>query len=361
MTAGRAFGRRRFLAAGGAALATFGVAPAALANEPQTLSLPWAVYMPEGGHHVPRPLLDWWLQHGREQVIGWPVTPAIATPIGVQQFFSHGALATDPSSPDPLGVVALDVGSSWWERITSSRSDMGPEELESGYDLDDVPYSIHPAFWPSFRETGGVSAFGNPLGWARVIDGRLTQPFERAVFTEGSRSVARAPVAAWEAEAREFPIGRRRQLPFVPTYDAAMVARPFATSGARSAEVDLRRQVATFFVDDEPVYESLVSTGEYPHFTPIGTHRIFVRHERTRMRELDTDTPSYDYSDVLYVQYFTDRWIGFHYAYWHDEFGVPSSGGCVNMRLDDAQWAWNFCGHGTSVFVLERSTPAPVG
>ena len=59
----------------------------------------------------------------------------------------------------------------------------------------------------------------------------------------------------------------------------------------------------------------------------------------------------YDLNDVLHIQYFTDSWIGFHYAYWHSEFGTARSAGCVNLRLHDSQWAWDFCDHGTRVVV----------
>ncbi len=43
--------------------------------------------------------------------------------------------------------------------------------------------------------------------------------------------------------------------------------------------------------------------------------------------------------------------MGLHFPYWHNDFGTMGSAGCVNLRLDDARWAWEFCNHGTAVVV----------
>jgi lipoprotein-anchoring transpeptidase ErfK/SrfK len=33
----------------------------------------------------------------------------------------------------------------------------------------------------------------------------------------------------------------------------------------------------------------------------------------------------------------------FHGTYWHDNFGVPMSSGCINMRPDEAKWLFRWC------------------
>jgi lipoprotein-anchoring transpeptidase ErfK/SrfK len=40
-----------------------------------------------------------------------------------------------------------------------------------------------------------------------------------------------------------------------------------------------------------------------------------------------------------------------HGAYWHDNFGVPQSHGCVNMNVNDAEWVYGNVRKGTYVHV----------
>ena len=41
---------------------------------------------------------------------------------------------------------------------------------------------------------------------------------------------------------------------------------------------------------------------------------------------------------------FFEGGYGIHGTYWHDEFGVPKSHGCVNVSLPDARWLFQFVG-----------------
>jgi lipoprotein-anchoring transpeptidase ErfK/SrfK len=42
---------------------------------------------------------------------------------------------------------------------------------------------------------------------------------------------------------------------------------------------------------------------------------------------------------------------GIHGTYWHNNFGVPMSHGCVNMRTSDAGWLYYWASEGTLVHV----------
>ena len=46
---------------------------------------------------------------------------------------------------------------------------------------------------------------------------------------------------------------------------------------------------------------------------------------------------SYNLRDVPFVQYF-HKGYALHGTYWHENFGVPMSHGCINMRTEDAKW-----------------------
>jgi lipoprotein-anchoring transpeptidase ErfK/SrfK len=49
----------------------------------------------------------------------------------------------------------------------------------------------------------------------------------------------------------------------------------------------------------------------------------------------------YNLPNVQWVQYFY-RDYSFHGAYWHNNFGVPMSHGCINMTNNDAKWLFDW-------------------
>jgi lipoprotein-anchoring transpeptidase ErfK/SrfK len=305
--------------------------------------------MPATGHHVTRPFLNWWLQYGREDALGWPVTEPLRDGNRAVQYFERGALAEAPRSRDPLGIVPLNLGGAWVHRREALTDDSVEVEHDSRFFFPQTQRGVHPDLWRQYRERGGAFAFGYPLRWAQAGPARVTQIFERAVLTSNRQALTIHPIGLLEARRLGLRTAPTRPLAAIPTYDPASFAPVFGPPSDRRAEVDLTRQVATFFDGERPVYRALVSTGLYPDFTPAGNYGIFVRLDRARLVSFGDTSKTYNLPDVRYIQYFTDRWIGFHYAYWHDEFGQTLSAGCVNMRLADARWAWDFCGHGTRV------------
>ena len=312
-----------------------------------------AIYIAETGHHITGPILNWWLQYGRDSTIGWPITEPLAHGTETVQYFERGALRTDVSTADPLGVVPVNLGTSWALRLQ-------PDDVPHDYKwwFPQSQRGVHPAFWDSYRERGGAFTYGYPILWGSESGGRLRQPFSRSVWTETSQGVVEEPVGRWAAAARGLSTNPTQQSRQSPRYEANYWPIPGQYGSDRRAEVDLGRQTASFFASDTLVYQALISTGRPPDFTPAGEYRIFSRHERTRLVSNGSTFKTYNIPDVLHVQYFTKRWIGFHYAYWHDEFGRVWSAGCINMRLDDARWAWDFCRYGMRVIVRP---PVPAG
>ena len=349
-------GRRRFLAlaAGGAALAATGQVArvrAEILGEPG----PSTIFVAETGHHIGGPILQWWLQYGRDSTIGWPITEPLQVGRETLQYFERGALRTDATATDPLGVVPLNLGTSWaLRRMYPDR----PHEYEWWFSKTER--GVHEMFWNLFREGGAAFTYGYPVLWAAQTRGGLRQAFGRAVWTDTSRGILAEPIGVWEAERHQLDTSPVDQSVAAVRFEAKYWPTHPVYASDRRAEVDLKRQVATFYAADRPVYQALISTGVPPDFTPEGEYRIFMRHERTRLVSNGSTFRTYNMPDVLHVQYFTKRWIGFHYAYWHDRFGELQSAGCVNMRLHDSQWAWNFCSNGTPVAV-HPGVPPPAG
>ncbi|HKQ70904.1 MAG TPA: L,D-transpeptidase [Polyangiaceae bacterium] len=113
--------------------------------------------------------------------------------------------------------------------------------------------------------------------------------------------------------------------------------------------VSITRGTLTAYVGDNAVFATLVSPGRggpprgpfistrelsAKHNTPIGTFRVQYKDRYTVMSP-DPEQKKYFISDVPYVQYFSGP-FALHAAFWHEEFGEPKSGGCVNVSPDDA-------------------------
>jgi hypothetical protein len=97
-----------------------------------------------------------------------------------------------------------------------------------------------------------------------------------------------------------------------------------------------------------PVYATLMSPGRGGRpvegkptletaSTPIGSFTI-----NTKIVTATMEAPNdIVHSDVPWVQNFTGPY-SLHSAYWHDDWGDPASGGCVNLSPIDARWLFEF-------------------
>ncbi len=119
--------------------------------------------------------------------------------------------------------------------------------------------------------------------------------------------------------------------------------------GERWVDVNLTTQSLTAYEGDTPVFNTLISSGMDTHPTVTGQFRIWMRYESQTMNGY---LLGYDYylENVPYVMYFYNDYA-LHGAYWHNNFGVPMSHGCVNLHPSDAEWLFNFTSLGTLVNV----------
>lgn len=108
-------------------------------------------------------------------------------------------------------------------------------------------------------------------------------------------------------------------------------------------DIDLGDQMLYAYDGNEIVGSFVVSTGVAAHPTVTGQYYIYVKYLYT-----DMSGPGYYLPDVPYTMYFYSGY-GIHGTYWHNNFGVPMSHGCVNMRTSDAEWLFNWASVGTLV------------
>ncbi len=130
-------------------------------------------------------------------------------------------------------------------------------------------------------------------------------------------------------------------------------------------EVDLTNQRLYAYENGNKVYDFLISSGKWGR-TPTGTFNIWIKIRFTKMEGGSKALGTYYYlPNVPYVMYFANseipKWRGFglHGTYWHENFGVPMSHGCVNLRTEDAEklyyWTKPAIGDKSTVYADENN------
>jgi lipoprotein-anchoring transpeptidase ErfK/SrfK len=113
----------------------------------------------------------------------------------------------------------------------------------------------------------------------------------------------------------------------------------------RWIDIDLSDQRLYSYKGAKLVKSFVVSTGTWQHPTVTGQYRIYAMYRYSTMAG-----PGYYLPDVPYAMYFY-KGYSIHGTYWHNNFGVPMSHGCVNMITNDAGWLYERSAIGTVVNV----------
>jgi hypothetical protein len=133
----------------------------------------------------------------------------------------------------------------------------------------------------------------------------------------------------------------------VSRVDASKRLTKWSADGEHWIDVSIRKQVLVAYEGTKAVYATLVSTGEAGEGDPQtskstvqGEFRIFAKHLTTLMSS-EVVGEEFELGDIPYVQYFEDGYA-LHAAYWHDDFGIPRSHGCINLSPEDAKWLFSW-------------------
>ena len=118
-------------------------------------------------------------------------------------------------------------------------------------------------------------------------------------------------------------------------------------------EVDLTMQTLAAFENGREIFKTAISSG-IPNGprgadglstkTPQGEYRILEKDGSKHMGNgnLFADADDYELPGVPWTCFFTTQGHAFHGTYWHENFGVPMSHGCINMRTEDAKWLYRW-------------------
>ncbi len=120
----------------------------------------------------------------------------------------------------------------------------------------------------------------------------------------------------------------------------------------KRVDIDLTTQRVFAYEYNKSVFETTISSGIVHSYrtegigtkTPAGTFNIREKMPSKHMGEGDlvSDIDAYILPGVPWTSFFTEHGHAFHGTYWHDNYGVPMSHGCINMRCEDAKWLFRW-------------------
>lgn len=139
-------------------------------------------------------------------------------------------------------------------------------------------------------------------------------------------------------------------------------------------EVSISQQTMKAFENGKLVMESRVSTGipdhhdepgRIPTDTPTGKFNVYSKMPSKHMGngQITSDLDAYELPGVPWTTFFAPHGVAFHGTFWHTNYGMTMSHGCVNLPTDIAKWVfrwttpisapetWEQTGHGTVVIV----------
>lgn len=186
---------------------------------------------------------------------------------------------------------------------------------------------------PKYRREGGEKLVPTGETWPRLAWLAITGD---AIAEGGKRFLPTAEEGTFAAEADVTLAQRADSIPFT--------AAP--SEGARTwIDVSVAGGWLVAYEEREPVFATLISPGRggtpYPGLdplttasTPTGTFRVDGKFKTATMVSSTDD--AFVHSEVQYVQNFHGP-HALHGAYWHDAWGEPKSGGCVNLSPLDAK------------------------
>lgn len=131
---------------------------------------------------------------------------------------------------------------------------------------------------------------------------------------------------------------------------------PDVPAHKKRIEISIARQTLIAYEDDKEVLNTKVSTGlnkevpgMIPWKTPTGEHRVTSKMPSQRMGDdpITSDVSAYVLPGVPWVCYIHETGVAIHGTYWHNNYGMQMSHGCINMRPAEALWVYRW------------TTPAP--
>ena len=197
---------------------------------------------------------------------------------------------------------------------------------------------------------GDDTGLGLPIAfvWPRVLGWQQASTMYKANGGGVARQVpARMPIAILETatdkagKATAYRIGEGEWIWAADVRMFSPLPAPKSLlPNERWIDVDLDSQILVAYEGDLPVYATMISSGAKDAPTETGIYRMWLKESEADMKGLNGEDP-YSVATVPWTQFYSpERGLALHTAYWHDQFGVRRSRGCLNMAPRDARWLY---------------------
>jgi hypothetical protein len=142
---------------------------------------------------------------------------------------------------------------------------------------------------------------------------------------------------------------------FVTPYTDKTSSTIITNPSAKKIIIHREEQMLYAYENNTLVMREYVSTGIEQTPTPRGEFTVY---RKTPSRYMQGPIPEisekyYDLPGVPWNLYFTEEGAVIHGAYWHDNFGVRWSNGCVNLPPEKAKLLYEWADTGTKVLVQD--------
>ncbi len=152
----------------------------------------------------------------------------------------------------------------------------------------------------------------------------------------------------------DYPPGAKRRQ-WVLAKDMRRITReemapihPYAKD--KRVEVDLSKQLMSCFEGDEVVYTTKVASGLGGEklFTPRGEMAALLKQPSRHMCNIPYEGGPEPLGDIFDLPgipwniFFDLSGTAIHGAYWHNDFGIPRSHGCLNVPCESSRWVYRW-------------------
>ena len=235
------------------------------------------------------------------------------------------------------------------ELIVDGKSYWKISQKDPEYVLGQAISKHHPSMYGGSR-LGDDTGYAIPIAfvWPRVLGWQQASTYHKLPGAGQGRMLAArtaVPILDVAADKENKPIAYRvGDDEWMAAADIRMFnpAPPPALlePGERWIDLDLDSQILVAFEGDVAVYSTMVSSGGKETPTETGIYRMWLKESEADMKGLNGEDP-YSVATVPWTQFFSpEKGLALHTAYWHDQFGVRRSHGCVNLAPRDARWLY---------------------
>jgi hypothetical protein len=205
-------------------------------------------------------------------------------------------------------------------------------------------------FWGEISQVyteGRVAPHSQAARKYRFYGGSMFHVIEATTDAEGT---------GWYKVADDYPRKTADNFQWVLARDVRRFPRaemapinPFV--GGKRIEINLTEQALACFEGENLVFHTLVASGsKFP--TPTGRHHVLLKQPSRHMsnapypgiKEENIVSPAdvYDLPGIAWCVFLDLQGNAIHGVYWHNDFGVRRSSGCVNVSNEAARWIYRW-------------------